>query len=67
MNSLEKLEARIAIGEGKARYCRFLDTKQWDQFKNLMTEDFVLDVSEGTPMPVITGRDKAVAGYYELR
>jgi hypothetical protein len=60
MNTLESLAARIAIGEGKARYCRFLDTKQWDAFKALMTEDFELDVTEGTQIPLIRGREQAV-------
>ncbi len=51
----------LALTEAKARYCRFLDGKQWDDFARLMTEDFVLDVSEGTGVPVIEGRDAAVA------
>jgi hypothetical protein len=61
MNSLEKLEARAAICEAKALYCRALDTKQWELFSGLLTEDFILDVSEGTQLPIITGRDEAVA------
>ncbi|MFT3965615.1 MAG: nuclear transport factor 2 family protein [Sphingobium sp.] len=52
---------RIAISEVKARYCRFLDTKQWDAWGALFTEDFVLDTSAaGGPAPII-GRDAAVA------
>jgi hypothetical protein len=60
MNTLEQLEARIAISEGKARYCRALDTKDWALLGALLTEDFELDVTEGTDLPVISGRDAAI-------
>ena len=60
MNPLEQLEARIAISEGKARYCRALDTKDWALLGALLTEDFELDVTEGTDLPVIHGRDAAI-------
>jgi hypothetical protein len=39
--SLEDLEA---IRQLKARYFRFVDTKQWDRWGELFTEDAVLDV-----------------------
>ncbi|MCG5434000.1 nuclear transport factor 2 family protein [Mycobacterium sp. MYCO198283] len=29
----------------KARYCRLLDTKQWEQWRTLFTDDFVSDTS----------------------
>ena len=51
----------IAICAAKARYCRMLDTKDWDGFTNLFTEDYELDVSDGTGMAVIKGRDAAMA------
>jgi hypothetical protein len=60
MEMLEQLAAREAIAEVKARYCRYLDSKQWDEFAALFTEDFVLDVSDGTGLPVIHGRNEAV-------
>ena len=54
---------RIAIQQLKARYCRLMDTKQWDQWRQLFTEDLVMDCSDDvTPdigEPVITGRAKA--------
>ncbi len=57
MASLEKIEAFIEISQVKARYCRALDTKDWDMLEDLFTEDFVLDVSgSGGPAP-ISGRD----------
>jgi hypothetical protein len=53
----------LAIGNLKARYCRLLDTKQWDAFAELLTEDFELDVREasGGRVPLLRGRDAAVA------
>lgn len=58
MSMLETIEARIALSEAKARYCRFLDTKDWEGFANLMTDDIALDLS-GTSnhLGVVTGRD----------
>ncbi|HET8881644.1 MAG TPA: nuclear transport factor 2 family protein [Solimonas sp.] len=61
MNDIENIAARMAIGEVKARYCRFLDTKNWDAYAALFTDDFELDVSEGSSLPVIRGRDAALA------
>lgn len=60
MNTLEMIEARIALSEAKARYCRMLDTKDWEGFGNLMTEDFVLDLSGTSDLGVINGRDAAL-------
>lgn len=59
--TLDEIHDRIAIGEVKARYCRFLDTKQWDAWASLFTEDLVLDTSEANGPPPIEGRDLAVA------
>ncbi len=61
METLQQLAARQAIADVKARYCRYLDTKQWDEFAALFTENFLLDVSEGTGLPMVHGRDEAVA------
>jgi uncharacterized protein (TIGR02246 family) len=49
----------LAISQVKAKYCRFLDTKDWDGYASLFTEDFVLDTGSG--QPVIKGRDAAMA------
>jgi hypothetical protein len=59
-NDLESLHAKLALMEAKARYCRMLDTKDWAGYTNLLTEDFVLDVTAGTQVPVISGREAAV-------
>jgi len=50
-----------AICENKAKYCRYLDSKDWDNFTTLFTEDLELDVSDGTGVPVIRGREEAIA------
>ena len=55
----EQFEDYVAISEVKARYCRFLDTKQWDSWGDLFTDDFELDTrpSGGT---LTRGRDEAL-------
>jgi SnoaL-like domain len=50
----------LALTEAKARYCRMLDTKDWAGYTALLTEDFTMDVSAGTQVPVIKGREAAV-------
>lgn len=55
MGSLEQLLAIEDIRSVKARYCRMLDTKDWDCFAALFTEDAVMDVSQDTGNPPITG------------
>jgi len=51
----------VAITETKARYCRFLDTKQWDAWAGVFTEDLMLDTSQAGGPPPIIGRDEAIA------
>lgn len=46
MTPIEELMAREAIRETKARYCRLLDTKRWEEWGELFTEDIEMDVSE---------------------
>src|SRR3546814_7496395 len=62
MTETEQLAAHIAITQVKARYCRLLDTKDWAGYAKLFTEDFELDVSEGSSLTVIRGRDAAELG-----
>ena len=54
------LDAVYELTRAKATYCYTLDTRDWAGFGDLMTDDVVLDVSEGTGVPVVTGRDAAV-------
>jgi hypothetical protein len=39
MNELERLVAIEAIKQLKARYCRYADTKAWEEFDALFTDD----------------------------
>jgi|SRR5579863_210180 len=60
MKDFEALSDWLAIRELKARYCRLMDTKQWDAWRDLFTEDFELDVSQESGIAPIKGRDAAV-------
>jgi hypothetical protein len=60
VNDIETIGAHLAISAVKARYCRALDTKDWTAFAALLTEDFVMDVSEGSHLPPFQGREAAV-------
>jgi uncharacterized protein (TIGR02246 family) len=51
----------LAISELKARYCRCLDTKDWDGYAAVFTEDAILDTTAAGG-PRFEGRDVAVAG-----
>lgn len=43
MDTVARLEVVEAIKAIKARYCRFVDTKQWDALESLFTQDCVFD------------------------
>jgi hypothetical protein len=49
-----------AIRQLKARYCRFLDNKDWLAWRSLFTDDFVSDTSEAGGL-VIKGADNFVS------
>jgi ketosteroid isomerase-like protein len=61
MSGSSQADDYIAISQVKARYCRFLDGKDWAAYTDLFTEDFVLDTSPGGGPPPIRGREAAVA------
>ncbi len=42
-DTMQYLEAYVAISQVKARYCRTLDTKDWDGYADVFTEDVELD------------------------
>ncbi len=56
MTPIAELLAREAIKEVKARYCRFIDTKDWPGYADLFTDDAILDVSHDTGQPAFHGR-----------
>jgi SnoaL-like domain len=49
-----------SIKQLKARYCRYLDTKDWAAWRGIFTDDFVSD-TEGSGGKIITGADEFVA------
>lgn len=49
-----------AIKQLKARYCRFLDTKEWDGYREVFTDDVVMD-STRSGGNVIVGGDAFLA------
>jgi hypothetical protein len=49
-----------AIKQLKARYCRYLDTKDWDAWRSLFSDDFLSDASQAGGK-VIRGADEFVA------
>ncbi|WP_310531384.1 nuclear transport factor 2 family protein [Novosphingobium sp.] len=61
MDALDSLLAIEAIRAVKARYCRLLDTKDWAGFAALFTDDAVMDVSQDTGNPPITGTAAIIA------
>ena len=60
--TLEELTAIEQIRQLKARYFRFLDRKQWDDLKQLFTEDLHVEINEPSGSMQIDGRDDFVAG-----
>jgi SnoaL-like domain len=49
-----------AIKQLKARYCRYLDTKDWQAWRSLFTDDFLSDTSPAGGK-VVQGADEFVA------
>lgn len=54
------LPAIESIKQLKARYCRYLDTKDWAAWRTVFTDDFVSDTAEAGGK-VIEGADEFVA------
>lgn len=55
----DTMKDRIAIEETKARYCRFLDTKDWSGFGSVFSEDVFQDTRDSGGGE-LRGRDKVV-------
>ncbi|MBO0863869.1 MAG: nuclear transport factor 2 family protein [Mycobacterium sp.] len=49
-----------SIKQLKARYCRYLDTKDWTAWRGIFTDDFVSDTA-GAGGKIIAGADEFVA------
>ena len=60
MDEAVRLAEIEAIKTLKARYCRLLDAKQWDAWRELFTDDFVSDTSQCGGQ-VVSGADEFIA------
>ncbi|MDP9141527.1 MAG: nuclear transport factor 2 family protein [Pseudomonadota bacterium] len=60
MNDIDAIREIEAIKQLKARYCRFLDAKDWAAWRSLFTDGFVSDTIESGGR-LITGADEFVA------
>jgi hypothetical protein len=60
MDTSEAVALKLELMHTKARHMRLVDAKDWAGYAAILTEDFVIDLSEGTRLPVIHGRDAAM-------
>ena len=60
MDNAEKLVEIETLKQLKARYCRLLDAKDWEAWRQLFTDDFHSDTAESGGKS-ITGADEFVA------
>ena len=63
---LDRLLALEDIKLLRAKYCRYIDSHQFDRLAGILTEDFLLDMSPtskvlGTEVKPLQGRDTVVA------
>ncbi|MFA7585213.1 MAG: nuclear transport factor 2 family protein [Novosphingobium sp.] len=58
--STPRFDDWLAIAATKAAYCRLLDSKDWDAWGQLFTDNFELDVTESGGSRTV-GRDAVVA------
>jgi hypothetical protein len=58
MDALHKLVAIEEIKCLKARYFRYVDTKDWEGFKSLFAADAVFDISQDVPGCVLRGPEQ---------
>lgn len=60
IDPVQKLVVLEEIRVLKARYFRYVDTKNWDGFSGLFTVDAQFDITADVPGLVLTGRDAIV-------
>ena len=61
MDDLTEIKEVAAIKKLKARHCRLLDTKQWDEWRKLFSNDFLSDTANASGGRKIQGGDEFVA------
>jgi len=60
MNAQSEILEIELIKQLKARYCRYLDTKDWSAWRGIFADDFVSDTAEAGGQ-IIVGADEFVA------
>jgi hypothetical protein len=68
-DGLERLLAIEDIKLLRAKYCRSIDSHRFDRLHDVLTDDFVLDMSPtgrvlGSEVPVMSGRDTVIAMFH---
>ena len=59
MTEQAEITAFYDLFQAKARYCRALDTRDWDGLAELVTADVEFGMSDGdADVEMITGRDE---------
>ena len=62
MTEQAELIACYELSQAKAKYCRTLDTRDWDGLAALMTADIEFGMADGDSEPQLTvGRDETLA------
>jgi hypothetical protein len=69
VDGLERLLAIEDIKLLRARYCRSIDSHTFDRLGEVLTDDFVLDMSPtgkvlGSEIPVISGRETVISMFH---
>ena len=66
MNSDSALLVLHELYQAKAKYCRTLDTEDWEALATVLAPNVVLDLSDGNPdIEPIVGRDQVIAAIME--
>jgi len=69
MEGLQRLLAIEDIKLLRAKYCRSIDSHTFDRLHDVLTDDFLLDMSPtgkvlGSEVPVVSGRDTVVGMFH---
>jgi len=57
LSDVDRLIATEDVKVLRARYCRYIDMKLWDDLRSLLHEEISLDLSSSNGKPPIVGRD----------
>lgn len=67
MTTIDELGACYELTTAKARYCRAIDTKDWEALSALMTHDVEFGITDADSDPDMTsGRDETLATLQSL-